>query len=91
MAKETGRGIDTFCQTAAKDVQPNPELGQPSTSVRTTIRLTREEADWLDQLRTNLRHRMGRYLTYSQVVGLAPRQLAQVEGLVGTTESTSAP
>ena len=91
MAKETGRGIDTFFPTSSKNVRPHPELGQPSTSVRTTIRLTREEADWLDQLRTNLRHRMGRNLTYGQVVGLALRQLAQVEGLVGTTESTSAP
>ena len=90
MAKETGRGIDTFFQTSAKEAQPHPENSQPSTSVRTTIRLTREEADWLDQLRTKLRHRMGRNLTYGQVVGLALRQLARVEGLVGSNESTSA-
>ena len=91
MAKETGRGIESFFQKRATREQANSELGKRSTSVRTSIRLTREEADWLDKLRMNLRHRMGRYLTYSQVVGLALRHLAQLEGLAGPEKGASAP
>ena len=91
MTKETGRGIDSFFQKPATEDHPHPEQGQRTTSVRTSIRLTREEADWLDKLRMNLRHRMGRYLTYSQVVGLALRHLAQLEGLAGPEKGASAP
>ena len=91
MAKETGRGMDTLFMKRVVKEQPNPELGKRTTSVRTSIRLTREEADWLDKLRMNLRHRMGRYLTYSQVVGLALRHLAQLEGLVRHEKSSSTP
>ena len=89
MAKETGRGMDAFFQKRAAKEEPNPELGKRSSSVRTSIRLTREEADWLDRLRMNLRHRMGRYLTYSQVVGIALRHLAQLEGLAGPQKSAT--
>jgi hypothetical protein len=78
--------MDTFFQKRGSKREPNPELGKRTASVRTSIRLTREEADWLDRLRMNLRHRMGRYLTYSQVVGIALRHLAQLEGLAASQE-----
>jgi hypothetical protein len=83
--------MDAFFQKRAAKEQPNPELGKRSTSVRTSIRLTREEADWLDKLRMTLRHRVGRYLTYSQVVGIALLLLAEKEGLAGSQDGNPGP
>jgi hypothetical protein len=71
--------MGAFFAPAGREPQPLPEQGQPSPTVRTTITLTQEDADRLEVLRMQLRHREGRGLTYSDVVGLALRHLAASE------------
>jgi hypothetical protein len=81
MRKETGLGMGAFFAQAGREPQALPEPGQPSPTVRTTITLTQEDAERLEVLRMHLRRREGRGLTYSDVVGLALRRLAESEPL----------
>ena len=79
MPKETGLGMGAFFAHAGRETRALPEQGQPSPTVRTTITLTQEDADRLEVLRMHLRRREGRGLTYSDVVGMALRHLAETE------------
>ena len=58
-----------------------PRASQRTAAVRTTIRLTREEADLLDLLRMRRRKQRGRSVTYGDVLGEAVRRLAREEGI----------
>ena len=65
------------------DAATVPERPPETSTVRTTIRLAREEADLLDLLRMRRRKQRGRSVTYGDVLGEAVRRLAQEEGIGG--------
>jgi hypothetical protein len=87
MGKETGLGMDAFF-AGANAPRPVPEQDLPSSTVRTTITLTVEDADRLELLRMHLRHDLGRSLTYGDVVGLALKRLAESEPIPKAIQST---
>ena len=84
MTKESGLGMSAFFTDQAREPHPAPEQGQPSPRMRTSITLTIEDAERLELLRMHLRRTQGRGLTYSDVVSLALKRLAETEGLSPT-------
>ena len=79
MSKESGRGMDAFFAQPHDEPQPDPEQGQTTSRIRTSITLTREDAERLELLRMHLRRRLGRGLTYSDVVSQALKSLSESE------------
>ena len=71
--------MDAFFASQSHEPQSDPEQGQPTRRIRTSITLTREDAERLELLRMHLRRRLGRGLTYSDVVSQALRSLAESE------------
>ena len=82
MARKRGLGMGAFFAQRS-DAARVPERPQETSTVRTTIRLGREEADLLDLLRMRRRKQRGRSVTYGDVVGEAVRRLAGEEGIGG--------
>ena len=81
-SRTTGRGMDAFFVPGGP--RSAPETQSSPSRVRTTVTLSQEDADRLELLRMRLRHRQGRGLTYSDVVSLALKRLAETEGLSPT-------
>ena len=79
MPKESGLGMGAFFTKQSHEPRPDPERGQMSARIRTSITLTQEDAERLELLRMHLRRREGRGLTYSDVVSQALRRLAETE------------
>jgi hypothetical protein len=74
VARDKGLGMGAFF--AAKPEVKRPPAAKPQAKIRTTIRLTREEADLLELLRMKRRNQRGRNTTYGDVLGEAIRHLA---------------
>ncbi len=80
MARKRGMGMGAFfAQKDKASIAKGPR--QAISTVRTTLRLAREEADLLDLLRMRRRKQRGRSVTYGQVLGEAIRLLAREEGI----------
>ena len=82
MARKRGMGMGAFFDQRdgpSKATRPP----QVASTVRTTLRLAREEADLLDLLRMRRRKQRGRSVTYGHVLEEAIRLLARKEGIEG--------
>ena len=80
MARKRGLGMGAFfAQKGEAPMATKPP--QVTSTVRTTLRLAREEADLLDLLRMRRRKERGRSVTYGDVLGEALRVLAREEGI----------
>ena len=86
MARDKGLGMGAFF--AAKPKAEQVVAAKPQAKIRTTIRLTREEADLLELLRMKRRNERGRSTTYGDVLGEAIRQLAEREGVATNGKHT---
>ena len=84
MARDKGLGMGAFFASKPKAEQPSAARAQAK--IRTTIRLSREEADLLELLRMKRRNERGRNTTYGDVLGEAIRQLAEREGMARDTK-----
>ena len=81
MASPKGLGMGAFFASGRDRAEgKKPPLKLPS--VRTTIRLSKAEADLLDLLRIRRRGERGRSVTYGNVIGEAIQLLAKEQGIV---------
>jgi len=79
MSENQGRGMGAFFdKTKTGKTTARPER-RPR--MRTSITLTQKDADRLELLRTHLRRRYGRGLTFSHVVSQALEVLADRESI----------
>ena len=86
MTRDKGLGMSAFF--AARPKADESSATKLQAKIRTTIRLTREEADLLELLRMKRRNERGRNTTYGDVLGEAIRQLAEREGVAKETKQT---
>ena len=81
MASRKGLGMGAFFPPGRDRPAKTKQTVAPPT-VRTTIRLSKAEADLLDLLRIRRRGERGRSVTYGNVIGEAIRRLAEQERIV---------
>jgi hypothetical protein len=89
MAEPRGRGMGAFFAKAPARSDTANARPTRRPRMRTSITLTQEDADRLELLRLHLRRRLGRGLTFSNVVSLALKCLADLEKPTPSCEEKS--